>query len=66
VDDKQKENVSESDKSDSTKDTAVSTSTQSPYVADVSQETQESGRESKEDGPVEDSTTAKDLFASTP
>jgi hypothetical protein len=47
VDYTQKENVSESDKADSTKDTAVSASAQAPGVADVSQETQETGRDSK-------------------
>jgi hypothetical protein len=52
VDDKQKENISEADvfeddKADSTKDTAVSASTQAPGVGDVSQHTQEAERKSK-------------------
>jgi hypothetical protein len=44
VDDKQKENVSEAEKADSTKDTAVSASKQAPGVGDVSQQTQEAER----------------------
>jgi hypothetical protein len=43
----------------------VSASTQATCVADVSQETEEAERKSKEDGPVADSTKAKALFAST-
>jgi hypothetical protein len=65
VDDTQKENVSEADKADSTKDTAVSTSTHAPGVSDVSQETEEENRKRKQDGHVADYTMAKALFAST-
>jgi hypothetical protein len=44
---KQKENVSEADKAYSTTDTAVSASTQVPWVGDESQQTQEAERNSK-------------------
>jgi hypothetical protein len=47
LDDNHKENVSEADKSDSTKDTAVSASIQAPGVGDMSQKTQEAARKSK-------------------
>jgi hypothetical protein len=47
VDDKQKEHVSEAEKSDSTKDPAVPAYTHTPGVGDASQQTQEAERKSK-------------------
>jgi hypothetical protein len=43
----------------------VSTSIQILGVADVSQETEEAERKSKEDGRISDSTKVKALFAPT-